>query len=284
MTEHTKVPFDHFLSQLKETNYTLRDLTDFDKVRRNVADIEISLNTLNYLIGKDNLRSAVEALWTLDPHCFEVMDVLIATRKKKQEKFLSADGTARLVHPLFGNVDGIMAFLEGTGLSDIFRNKEIKNLVDYVFGVETGLDSNSRKNRTGKIMEQTVSKFFYNAGLKFQSQVYIKTLPQLKGILGKDSKRVDFVVKTPKTTYLVETNFYSTNGSKPNETARAYIEIDSKINQIEGYRFVWITDGQGWWKSKDILHEAYDSIPLVYNLTTIGSFIELVMQEEGIKK
>ena len=86
MAVHTKEQFDLFMSQLRETNATLDFYCDFSKIARNVADIEISLNTLNYLIGKENLREAVEALWNRDPHVFEVMDILIATRKKDDKK------------------------------------------------------------------------------------------------------------------------------------------------------------------------------------------------------
>lgn len=101
--------------------------------------------------------------------------------------------------------------------------------------------------------------------------------------LGVDVKRFDFVIKTKKKTYLIETNFYNTGGSKLNEVARAYSEVAPKINQYENYEFVWITDGQGWLSAKNKLEEAYNIIPSVYNLTTLSEFIEKVKKEESIK-
>lgn len=279
MQTYMKEPFEQFLSQLKKTNATLAYYSDFKKVRRNVADIEISLNTLNYLIGKDDLRSAVEALWRRDPRCFEVMDILIATRKKEKKLFLNDVGEYQIVHSLLGDVDGIMMFLNGTGLSYILKNKEIKNLVDYVFGVETGLDSHSRKNRSGEIMEEYVAKRLSLAGISYESQVRVDTLPAIKKVFGKDDKRVDFVITTPKTKYIVEVNFYSTSGSKPNEVARAYNRINAEISKVDGYRFAWITDGQGWLHSKSMLTEAYESIPLLFNITTMNDFIEMIKAE-----
>ena len=117
------------MSQLKETNATLAFYSDFKKISKHVNDIAISLNALNYLIGKKNLREAVEALWKRDPKAFEVMDILIATRKQDKKMFFDEKGELRLIHSLFQNVDGIMEFLEGTGLADVFRNSETMFLV-----------------------------------------------------------------------------------------------------------------------------------------------------------
>ena len=186
MAVHTKEQFDLFMSQLRETNATLDFYCDFSKIARNVADIEISLNTLNYLIGKENLREAVEALWNRDPHVFEVMDILIATRKKDDKKYIDNDGSMHSVHSLFGSVDGVMKFIAGTGLDKVFKNKEVKDLIDYVFGVETGLDTNARKNRSGEITETLVARIFANAGIAYREQVSSKEFPAIADVLGAD--------------------------------------------------------------------------------------------------
>ena len=153
MKAHTKKEFETFMAQLKETNATLSFYTDFQKICKNVDDVAISLSMLNFLIGKKNLRQAVEALWKRDKSVFDVMDILIATRKKDKKKFFDNEGNFRLVHSLFSSVDGVMEFLEGTGLADVFRNSEIKDLIDYVFGVETGLDSNARKTEVARTLK-----------------------------------------------------------------------------------------------------------------------------------
>ena len=276
MAAHTKEQFEIFMSQLKETNATLDFFCDFDKISKNVADISISLNMLNYLLGKKNLRQAVTDLWKRDPKVFDVMDILIATRKKDNKMFFDEVGRFRKVHSLFSSVDGIMEFLEGTGLADVFSKPEIKDLVDYVFGVETGLDTNARKNRSGEITETLVGKIFTKAGIKYSEQVSSKTFPEIEKVLGADQKVFDFVIKDTKKTYLIEVNFYSGGGSKLNEVARSYTELAPKVNGIDGYEFVWITDGIGWNSARNKLEEAFAVIPSIYNLTTINDFVSKI--------
>lgn len=273
MAAHTTAQFNLFMSQLRETNATLDFYCDFPKIARNVADIEISLNTLNYLIGKDNLREAVEALWNRDKRVFEVMDILIATRKKDDKKYIDYDGSMQSIHTLFSSVDGVMKFIEGTGLDKVFQNKEVKDLVDYVFGVETGLDTNARKNRSGEITETLVARIFDNAGIKYREQVSSKEYPAISAVLGADQKVFDFVISAKEKNYLIEVNFYSGGGSKLNEVARSYTDVAPKVNGVPGFEFVWITDGIGWNSARNKLEEAFAAIPSIYNLTTITEFI-----------
>jgi len=241
-----------------------------------VADIEISLNTLNYLIGKENLRAAVEALWNRDKSVFDVMDILIATRKKDDKKFIDNDGSMCSVHSLFSSVDGVMKFIEGTGLDKVFKNKEVKDLVDYVFGVETGLDTNARKNRSGDITETLVARILDNAGIAYREQVSSKEFPAIAAVLGADQKVFDFAIKAEGKTYLIEVNFYSGGGSKLNEVARSYTDVAPKVNGVSGFEFVWITDGIGWNSARNKLEEAFAAIPSIYNLTTISEFISKI--------
>lgn len=281
---HTKEDFETFMSQLKDTNATLAFYSDFKKIAKNVDDIAISLNMLNYLLGKKNLREAVEVLWERDPQVFDVMDILIATRKNDKKKFIDESGDFRLVHSLFQSIDGVMEFLESTGLANIFRNSGIKDLVDYVFGVETGLDANARKNRSGEITESLVAGILSKAGIKYRAQVSSNKFARISEVLGKDQKVFDFVIPTSVKTYLVEVNFYSGGGSKLNEVARSYTEIGPKVNSIEGYEFVWITDGIGWIAAKNKLEEAFYTISKIFNLTTLKDFITIIKQETLLVK
>ena len=276
MAAHNTAQFNLFMSQLRETNATLDFYCDFPKIAKNVADIEISLNTLNYLFGKENLREAVEALWKRDKRVFDVMDILIATRKKDDKKFIDNDGTMHSIHTLFSSVDGVMKFIEGTGLDKVFMNKEVKDLVDYVFGVEKGLDTNERKNRSGEITETLVARIFDNAGIKYREQVSSKEFPAISAVLGADQKVFDFAISAKGKTYLMEVNFYSGGGSKLNEVARSYTDVAPKVNVVHGFEFVWITDGVGWNSARNKLEEAFAAIPSIYNLTTINDFIQRV--------
>ncbi len=274
--------FETFLSQLSATNATLDYFTDFDKIRGNVNKISIKLNQLNYLIGKENLKEAIEELFEENPKAFEVLDILIAVRKSKKAKTFNNSGEIVDLNYYFTSPNLILEFIEETGLGDIFRNKNITNLVDYVFGIEVGLDTHSRKSRGGESMSKAVSKQFDKKNIFYKKEVSSSEFIGIKS-LGVDVKRFDFVIKTKIKTYLIEVNFYNTPGSKPNETARAYSDLAPKINQYSGFDFVWITDGQGWLPSKNKLEEAYNIIPSVYNLKTLKDFIRIIKEEEVIE-
>lgn len=271
--------FNKFMSQLSETNATLDFYSDFNKIRNNVNEIALSLNSLNFLLGKNNLREAVTMLWNRDKKAFDVLDILIATRRKDKKKFIDNDGKPYLISTLFTSVEGVMKFLEETGLAEVFIRKDVNDLVDYVFGVETGLDTNARKNRSGDITETLLHRILTNNGITHSMEVYSSEFPEIKAVLGEDEKRFDFVIKTTRQTYLIELNFYSGGGSKLNEVARAYRELAPIVNRVKGYEFVWITDGEGWNSAKNKLAEAYNDIPRMYNFATLPEFIEEVKQE-----
>lgn len=265
--------FNLFMSQLQETNQTLDFFCDFDKISANVAEVEMSLNTLNYLIGKDDLAKGVSEIWRRDAKVFEVLGILIAVRDEGRKPVVDKEGNVVLLKSYFDSENKVVEFLQGTGLSEIFSSRRIKNLVDYVFGIETGLDTNARKNRSGHIMENSVANILRINNIQFRQEVYSSEFPQLS-VLGTDEKRFDFFVKTGNKKYLIEVNFYSGGGSKLNEVARAYTELAPKVNSVDGFEFVWITDGIGWKSARNKLEEAYNTIPRVYNLTNINSFID----------
>ncbi len=278
MNVHSKQQFEEFMSQLKETNTTLDFYCDFEKIQHNVESISIKLNQLNYLIGQEDIDAAIRRLWDENKSVFSILEILIAVRTSDKKKAIMADGNVKLINSLFDSVDGVIEYIHGTGLDEVFRNKQIKNLVDYVFGVETGLDTNARKNRSGHLMEGQVASIFNKAGINYRQEVYSTEYPALS-VLGEDKKRFDFVVETNRCKYLMEVNFYSGGGSKLNEVARAYTELSPKINAVDGFEFVWITDGIGWKSASNKLEEAFYTIPNVYNLTNIDEFIKQIKEE-----
>jgi len=148
------------MSQLRETNQTLGFFCDFDKISNNVENIKLSLCMLNSLIGTNDLRRSVETIWERDKTAFNILDILIAVRSNGQKKVLNANGECVVLDSFFESVDSVVEYLEDTGLAHILKEGRIKNLVDYVFGIETGLDSNARKNRSGHVMENMISKIF----------------------------------------------------------------------------------------------------------------------------
>lgn len=274
-----KKDFKLFMSQLAETNATLDFYTDFSKIRENVRSIEIKLNTLNYLIGKIDLDAAVKELWENDKRVFSILDILIATRKEQSKKYLDDMGKPHLVHELLCSYEGVLKFLKETGMADVLLNKDVKNLVDYVFGVEAGLDTHARKNRSGDITELLLHRILSANGIEHRMEVYSHEFPKLQEALGTDEKRFDFMIKTKRCTYLIEVNFYNGGGSKPNEVARAYRELSPIVNRVEGFEFVWVTDGQGWNSAKNKLEEAYNEIDRMYNFESLGDFLEEIKKE-----
>lgn len=274
-------PFQLFVSQLSETNATLGYFTDFAKIRSNVKKIAIKLNQLNYLIGKTDLKEAINDLYQENPKVFEILDILIAIRKNKKAKTFNNQGEIVALDSYFYSPDKIFEYIQETGLAEVFQNKDVTNLVDYVFGIEVGLDTNARKNRGGDNMANAVALLFNSENLLFESEVSSTLFPEITS-LGVDVKRFDFVIKTRQKTYFIETNYYNSGGSKLNEVARAYSDVAPKINQYPNYEFVWITDGQGWLTAKNKLEAAFNIIPCVYNLATVAVFIERIKTEGNI--
>ena len=273
------VDFNTFIQPLKETQFSLKDYVDFPKVIANVEEISIKLNQLNYLIGQEDMGEAVKRLWNENRRVFNVLPILIAVRKKDNKKALDNNGDIQNINDYYSSPDKVTTFLNETGLTKVFQAKQIKNLVDYVFGVEVGLDSNARKNRGGKIMENLVADILTQNGVEFEREVNYNAFPEIKKSLGKDKKRFDFVIKTEHKTYLIETNFYASSGSKLNEVARSYSELALKIDSVPGYEFVWVTDGVGWQKASNKLEEAFVHIPNIYNLTNFIDFINNIKRD-----
>lgn len=203
MNAHTKEQFKVFMSRLSETNATLDFYCDFGKIKKNVAEIEISLNALNCLLGRQNLRKAVKLLWKHDKKMFEVLPILIAVRRRDNKKVLKSDGTVVPIENYLTTFDGVMEYLDKTGLAQIFKDKSIKSLVDYVFGVEAGLDTHARKNRSGGTMERLVADIFKKNGIKFKREVYSTSYSKVHTALGGDRKRFDFAIETAVRTYLI---------------------------------------------------------------------------------
>lgn len=268
--------FNEFMSQLQETNQTLDFFCDFDKISQNVEEIKLSLCMLNSLIGATDMRKSVETIWKRDQTAFNAMGILIAVRDEGNKFVINSLGQCVVLDSMFQSIDSVLEFLDTTGLAEVFQSKKITDLVDYVFGIETGLDTNARKNRSGHIMEGMVAKILIENGIDFRQEVYSSEWPEISQVLGDDEKRFDFVIETNDKTYLIEVNFYSGGGSKLNEVARSYSDIAPKINSVDGFEFVWITDGIGWRSARNKLQEAYNIIPSIYNLTNFNSFIDVL--------
>ncbi|WP_187911798.1 type II restriction endonuclease [Helicobacter pylori] len=272
------LPFDTFLKSLKISNRTLDFFTNWQKCFKNKNEISIALNHLNFLLGKDTkeLKNCVKSLFKEYPKAFNVLNILIAVRDKNGI-VLDANGDFYPLYSYFEDDEKVCEFIRQTGLERIFCNRNIKDLNDFVFGVEVGLDSNARKNRSGKVMENHLSGLFFQTQLNFKEQVNIREFEDLCQAFGDDIKKFDFVVCGKDKTYFIEANFYTISGSKLNEVARSYQDLALKFEAFPNYEFIWITDGIGWLDAKSKLQEAYKSVE-IYNLSNVGDFISKVQK------
>jgi len=269
--------FNDWLSKFKTSISNYGYYVDFDKVHRNVDAIKIELSILNSLIGSKDIENEFEQLVVRYPETLKCIPLLLAVREREIYA-IDSDGefTYNFRNANYG-VEQYKVFMRKTGLFSLMEDHILSNLVDYATGVETGLDSNGRKNRGGHLMENLVESYLQKAGLKKDETYYkeMKTgeIEEKWGIdlsalsnQGKTVKKFDFVVKTQSMVFGIETNFYSSSGSKLNETARSYKTIATETNEIEGFSFVWFTDGKGWLSARNNLEETFDVMEHVYSI------------------
>lgn len=266
--------FNEWLSSFKDRISNYGYYVDFDKVYRNIDTIKIELNILNSLIGSKNIEHDFEALVSRYPETLKCVPILLAVRAN--EIYAADEDGEFLYHFREPNlsIEHYKAFMRKTGLFDLISNRLVSNLTDYVIGIETGLDSNGRKNRGGHLMEQLVEGFIKKSGAaEYYTEMKLSEIERKWGLdlsalsnSGKAEKRFDFVVKTAAGIYAVETNFYTGGGSKLNETARSYKALAQESAEIRGFYFVWITDGRGWLSAKGNLEEAFDATEHIYNI------------------
>lgn len=269
-----------FHTWLSNFRYSIADFgyyIDFNKVYNNVESIKIELNILNSLIGSKNIEVDFENLIKKYPETLKCIPILLAVRE--YEIFAGENGDVKLYtfNKQINTIEDYKLFMRKTGLFDLLSNHIINNLYDYVTGVETGLDSNGRKNRGGHQMEDLVESYIQKAGFKrdvnYFKEMYVSEVSRKWNIdlsavsnQGKMEKRWDFVVKTDNCIYLIETNFYGSSGSKLNETARSYKTIATEMKNIKGAKFVWFTDGAGWKSAARNLEETFDVLDDIYSI------------------
>lgn len=276
-----------FNTWLSSFRYSIADFgyyIDFTKVYKNVDSIKIELNILNSLIGSKNIEADFENLIKKYPETLKCIPILLAVRE--YEIFAGENGDVKLYtfNKQINTIEDYKLFMRKTGLFDLLSNHIINNLYDYVTGVETGLDSNGRKNRGGHQMEDLVESYIQKAGFKrdvnYFKEMYVSEVSKKWNIdlsavsnQGKMEKRWDFVVKTDNCIYLIETNFYGSGGSKLNETARSYKTIATEMKNVKGAKFVWFTDGAGWKSAARNLEETFDVLDDIYSINDMQNGI-----------
>lgn len=277
--------FDFLIANLKPSNMLWSYFVNWGKVLRNTKQIELSLNNLNYLIGKDDFDKEFKFLLKENQNLAEVIPALVVRdgSNKKKFKILVDYKNKRLVYDDYDftkekltdeDIEKYLIFVKETGLKDLIVNKKIKNLVDYMIGVEAGLDSNGRKNRGGHSMEDIVDAFIADLCnknkfryLKEANDQKIKYEFDYDVPVDKSSRRYDFVIDNSKELFIIETNFYGGGGSKLKSTAGEYRNL---YDVLKGkYKFIWITDGLGWKSTARPLRETFNHNDYLFNLAML---------------
>ena len=272
-----KKNFDLLLKTLKPSIASYDYYVDFASVYVNVEEVKIPLNILNSLLGSKNINDEFKNLLIKYPEILKAIPILLA---KREYEIIAMDDKGYKVYDFLNinySPDEYCYFMEETGLFDLIQNHVINNLYDYCLGVETGLNSNARKNRTGKLMENLVEDYINKAGYildkNFFSQACLDKIINLCNVNFSKidnallhQKKFDFLVLAEKNVYAIECNFYSSQGSKLNETARSYKNIALDLKDVQGIKFMWITDGIGWKSAKNNLKETYDALDDLYNI------------------
>ncbi len=265
--------FDAWLAQFRDSISNYSYYTDFDKVMDNARPLKAELHILNSLIGSNNIEAEFRELLKQYPLILRAIPILLAKRESELYARDDEGGGSYRFDGIVQSVAEYCVFMRKTGLFDLIAKHLVNNLYDYVIGVETGLDSNGRKNRGGHLMEDLVEGFLRRSGVEYYREMYSDDLASRWGIdispltnTGKTLKRFDFVVKTSTCVYAIETNFYGSGGSKLNETARSYKMLAIEAQNIKGFKFVWFTDGAGWKSARQNLRETFDVLPTVFNI------------------
>ncbi len=283
--ENMSRDFNLWLSKFRDSIADYGYYVDFAKVHRNVEEIKVELNILNSLIGSKNIEEEFETLLTRYPETLKCIPLLLAVRTN-EIKAMDDEGVFTYSFKKMNySINQYKAFMKKTGLFNLLENHIVNNLVDYATGVETGLDSNGRKNRGGKLMESLVEKYLVKAGfvrdVTYFKEFSFREIEKKWGLdlssmsnQGKTNKRLDFVVKQSDMVYGIETNFYGSGGSKLNETARSYKNLAIEAKETNQFTFVWFTDGKkGWTSAKRNLEETFDTMEHIYNIDDIENGI-----------
>ncbi len=264
-----------FRSSIADYNYYV----DFDKVYQSVDQIKIELNIMNSLIGSQNFDDDFKNIIIKYPSVIECIPILIAVRQKEIE-IQTSQQYCTYNFKSKNNIDQYLEFMEQIGLKDLISHHIINNLVDYVLGIEVGLDSNARKNRGGHLMENLLESYIQRLGVEYYKEMTSNEIEKkwhidLSLLTNRDdvTKRFDFVIHTSNQIYVFETNFYKSGGSKLNETARSFKMIAEEVGKIDRMTFIWITDGIGWKSARKNLKETFDVLDTLYNINDLENHI-----------
>lgn len=255
---------------------------DWNRVKANAAPHVRELALLNTVVGSENIEQDLALLIADYPKVLRVMPLLLASRERSFDVMVDAknlivkrfdfEGRA----PSRADIVECVDFLRKSGLLGILADRRIKSISDYYFGIEVGLDSNARKNRSGDLMESLVENFIIEAAGELRADYMSQaTRDKIKATwdfdleMDKSERRIDFAIFREGHLFLLETNFYGSGGSKLKSTATEYCEMFERYSRQPRVDFLWITDGFGWKGTQPPLREYCRKADYLLNLFSI---------------
>jgi type II restriction enzyme len=276
--------FDEWLGDFKSTIYGTGYYVDFDKIYEKIDGLRYELSLMNGLVGSKSIEEDFRKLVKRYPEVCKCVPLLMAVRQSEIEIYEKGEITVYSLYDPDSDIERYVLFMKKSGLFHLISSRIISSVSDYVMGVEVGLDSNARKNRGGKTMENLVENFIRQTGAEYYKEMYAGEIERrwnldLSSIShqGQSEKRFDFVVNGGDRIFAIETNYYSSGGSKLNETARSYKLLALESEEIENFSFVWVTDGKGWKSARNNLRETFDAMEHIYSIKDLenGAFKEI---------
>ncbi|MGI6486499.1 MAG: type II restriction endonuclease [Tepidanaerobacteraceae bacterium] len=282
-----------FYHTLINTNRGYNFFVDWDKVKRHVEEYKIEFNILNTLIGSENFDTDLKNILTEYPQVLPAIPILLAIRDQKFEvvKDFIDDNSDTIIYDFrkrklsSEEIDVIIEFFYKTGLKRFFLEMSSKCIQDYATGVEVGMDTNARKNRSGSAMEMALKPIVENIIAKqkslytvlFQKKFkYLEDNYNFKVNSSIRNRKADFIIiKNRNKVINIEVNFFSGSGSKPQEIVDSYIERQNELRE-NGFEFIWITDGIGWREQKNQIEKGFAKIDYLLNL----HFVRIGLLEE----
>lgn len=274
-----------------KTNYSCDFFVDWEKVKKNRDRFNYKLRLLKSLGNSKDAERDLTNLLLKNPEVIEAIPILLACREKSFQLLESLDAPIKYKSYYFskgqyspGEIRGIVKFVKDTGLLEILSN--LKSSSDYLLGIEVGLDSNARKNRSGAFLENNVTKVIKtmvetHPRLQWKEQESFGFIEKTCGIPIPETlkdRKFDYVLIYNNKATNLEVNYYGGTGSKPSEIVSSYINR-SQVLTSAGWKFVWLTDGRGWTKMQRPLRVALENIAYVINLDLLlkGYLLKIVL-------
>jgi len=261
-----------FINSLSDPQRTFNYFVDWEKVRRNVERYKVEIGILGSLVGSKNIEKEMAEILSKYPEVLPVFPLIIAVRDLKigiSELDVTKQFSFRQRKLASSEIDSLLEFCKKTGIVDIFS--EIKNLKDYLLGVEIGMDTNARKNRSGSTMELMLAEplkiLSQQYGFQLFSQKQFKIFEKLGYFYPRNLKerKFDFALIGDSFFVNIEANIYGGTGSKPQEIVDAYINRQKDLNSA-GWILIWITEGGGWAGQENQLRKGFEEIDYILNL------------------